>query len=401
MEFLTDPVGFLDGLLRGLFTGWGLSPGLTQFLLFAIGAGFLAMISLVWVILLIWVERKIYGRIQDRLGPNRVGPFGIIQPIADMIKIFTKEHITPKGVDPIPYNLAPVLAVVGVMLVWAVVPFGHKIYGVDLSVGVLFVVAVAALGELGIVMAGWGSNNKYALLGAFRVIALLISYEVPMVLALLLPVLFSGSMGLVGIVEGQTIWYIVLAPVAGLIFFITSLAEVGRAPFDLAEAESELVAGFNIEYSGLKFGFFFVGEFLHAFTAALLFAVLFLGGWRGPGAEQYPLLGLIYLLVKTSLGYFLIVMARVALPRFRIDQMMAVAWKLLTPLALAALMSTALLLKAIPAGQVVFRVIGFLVLNALLLLATDWLLRRAYSRKERPVVAPQPRPIARSERGGV
>jgi len=180
-------------------------------------------------------------------------------------------------------------------------------------------------------MAGWSSNNKFALLGAFRTAAPLVSYEIPMALAMLIPVFLSRSMSLGQIISGQSTWYIVLAPVAFLIYFLCTLAEVGRAPFDLLEAESEIVSGFHIEYSGLKFGMFYVGDFLHAFTVSLLGALLFLGGWRGPGAEQIPLLGLVYVIIKTIFVYMLMMIIRGTLPRLRIDQMMDFTWKVMTP----------------------------------------------------------------------
>ena len=295
------------------------------------GAFILAMGSMLFVLVLIWFERKIIGRFQDRFGPNRVGPWGIIQPLADMLKIFTKEHITPIGIDPVPYNLGPVLAVAAVLGVWAVLPFTISLVGADLDVSVLYVVAIGGLGEIAVVLSGWGSNNKYALLAAFRSVAQLLSYEVPLVIALLVPVMLSGSLSLNEIVRGQVIPFVIIAPVAAFIFFLASIAEVGRSPFDLTEAESELVAGFNIEYSGLKFGMFYVADFLHAFTISLLFAVLFLGGWHGPYAEQYPLLGLVYFMLKAGIVYFIGVWMRASFPRFRIDQMMAISWKLLTP----------------------------------------------------------------------
>jgi len=352
---------------------------------------------LIFVIFLIWVERKIIGRIQDRFGPNRVGPWGIFQSFADMFKIFTKEYITPRGADRIPFNLAPVLAVGSVLMVWAVIPFSVSVYGADLNVAVLYIVAVGTLGELAVVLAGWGSNNKFALVAAFRAVAQLISYEVPLVLSLILPVMFAGSMGLQAIVHAQGVWFIFLAPVAALVFFTASTAEVGRAPFDLMEAESELVSGFNIEYSGLKFGMFYVADFLHAFTISLLFAVLFLGGWNGPGAEQFPILGFVYFILKASLVYFLNILLRGSLPRFRIDQMMDLNWKVLTPISLVLLAVTALVYKLIPAGMVFLQVVALLAANAVVVVAADWIMRRSMARKPRPVVAPVPRPVARAE----
>lgn len=395
MSFITDPVTFLANWLQGVLTGWGVSGDWLNFLMILIGVVVLALLALFWTIFLIWVERKGIGRFQERPGPNRVGPFGLIQPFADMLKIFTKELITPKGADWVPYNLAPVLIVASTIMVWAVLPFNPTTYGTNISIGILFVVAVGSLGEMGIILGGWGSNNKYALLGSFRVMAQLISYEIPMVVVLLIPVMLSGSMALNDIVKSQSIWNILLAPVAALIYFISLIAENARAPFDLAEADSEIVAGVNIEYSGLKFGFFYVGDFLHAFTMALLFATVFLGGWQGPYAEQYPILGFVYYFIKTWAVYFVNLWMRFSLPRFRIDQMMAFNWKILTPLALVTLMFTALLDKVLPVDQPVIRIVGFLVLNAILLVGCTTLIQKFRARRERPVVAPTPRPVAR------
>lgn len=397
MFFLFDPINFLGQWLKGMLQGWGLSPAAADVWLTIIGAAALATGAMLLTVFLIWLERKLLGRIQDRFGPNRVGPYGLFQTIADMLKIFTKEHVTPFGADPIPFNLAPILSVSAVLMVWAVIPFSISVYGVELNVAVLYLVAVGALGDMAIVLAGWGSNNKYALLAAFRAVAQLLSYEVPMVVSLLVPVMFAGSMGLNAIVQAQEIWFIVLAPLAALVFFISSVAEIGRAPFDLVEAESELVAGFNIEYSGLKFGMFYVADFLHAFTVSLLFATLFLGGWRGPGAEQYPILGFIYYLAKTALVYFVIILMRGSLPRFRIDQMMYLNWKLLTPLSLAAVVFTALVDKLAQGGGPLLRVASLLAMNLALLLITDRLLKIYTARKKRRVVASVPRPVARAE----
>ena len=376
--FLADPIGFLILWFNALLKGWGIPEDLVLFISFVVGAMILAICSLLLVVFLIWVERKIGGRVQDRLGPNRVGPFGVIQPVADMLKIFTKEFITPDGVDKVAYNLAPILSVGSVMMIWAVVPFAISMYGVNLNVGILYIVAVGGFGTLGIVMAGWGSNNKFALLGAFRGVAQLLSYEVPMVMSLLIPVMLAGSMNLNEIVRAQTVPFIVMAPIAALIFFISSIAENGRAPFDLLEAESEIVAGFNIEYSGLKFGFFFVGDFMHAFTIALLFSVVFLGGWLGPYSDQIPILGFVYLLVKTSLVYFFGLLIRFTVPRLRIDQMMAFNWKLLVPLSLATVSLTAIVDKLAPADNLVVRVVALVLVNLIIWLTMDEILGRVY-----------------------
>jgi NADH-quinone oxidoreductase subunit H len=390
MSFFADPVNFIIEFLRELLLGWGISPELTQLVMYVLGAGILAALPMFMTLWFIWAERKVLGRIQDRLGPNRVGPWGIFQTIADMIKIFTKELASPSNVDKVPYNIAPILSVAGVLLIWAVVPFTTSVVGVNLNVGILYLIAVGGLGTLGFVFAGWGSNNKYALLGAFRAIAQLISYEIPMAVTLLIPVMFAGSMGMVDIVEKQEIWYIFLSPLGALIFFIATIAEIGRSPFDLLEADSELVSGFNIEYAGLKFGMFYVADFLHAFTLSLIFTSLFLGGWRGPFVEQVPILGFIYLFLKTGLVWFLGVWIRGSMPRFRIDQMLNLNWKVLTPLSLCVLMFTALVDKLFPGMHSIFRVVVLLLVNVLLYLITDQLMRRSSSKTPRPVVASEP-----------
>jgi NADH-quinone oxidoreductase subunit H len=324
---------------------WGLSPDVINVFLKFIGAFLLGTFGFALVIFTIWLERKLYGRIQDRIGPNRVGPWGIFQTFPDMVKIFTKEYITPLGVDKIVYNIAPILSVSAVLLTWAVIPFAPTIVGTDLNVGVIYLMAVGSIGALGIILAGWSSNNKYSLIGGFRAVAQVVSYEVPMILALLIPVLLGQTMGVNSLVYAQNIWFIFLSPIAALIFFISCLAETGRAPFDLLEAESELVAGYQTEYSGLKFGMFYVGEFLHAFTISALMATLFLGGWRGPWAEQVPILGVFWFFIKAFIVYFFVVLIRISMPRLRIDQMLNFNWKFLTPLALVLLVVTAIVEK--------------------------------------------------------
>ena len=326
--------------------GW--DPGLAEFVGILIGVVAVATFPLLVAILLIWMERKFAARVQDRIGPNRVGPFGLIQPFADVLKLLGKEDITPAGADKLIYNLAPVVSVMAVLLIWAVIPFTSVNVGVDLEIGALYFIAVASIGTLAVILAAWSSNNKYALLGAFRVVAQLISYEVPLALALIIPVMLAGTMSMVGLVEAQAgMWFVFMSPVAAFLFFISSQAETGRAPFDLLEAESELVAGFNIEYSGMKFAMFFAGEFMHVFTNGVLMAVIFTGGWWGPGAEEIPILGFFYLMLKTSFWFFISLLMRNALPRVRIDQLMAFNWKFLVPLAVVNVLLTAFLLRII------------------------------------------------------
>lgn len=326
--------------LRGLLVSWGASQTVIDVAIGLLGAIVIVTYLLVLALFIIWVERKVVGRIQDRIGPNRVGPWGIFQNIADVLKLLTKEIIIPSGADLIPYMLAPVVAVMSVFLIWAAIPFARTAVGSNVNIGVLYIVAVSSLGVMAVLLAGWSSNNKYALLGAFRAVAMLVSYEVPVILTLLIPVLLAGSMRVNDIVEAQSIAYLFMMPLAALIFYIGNHAEAARAPFDLLEAESEIVAGFQIEYSGMAWAMFYLAEFLHAFTISALVATLFLGGWRGPGADQYPTLGVVYFFIKTFIVYFINVWARGTLPRLRIDQIMNFSWKFLIPLSLILLVVT-------------------------------------------------------------
>jgi NADH-quinone oxidoreductase subunit H len=388
-----DPVTSIAGWLENLLLGWGLAPGLVVLIMTVLGVFLLATFVLVMDIFLVWVERKVVARFQDRLGPNRLGPFGLIQPFADVIKLLIKEDITPRGADRIVYNIAPIMALATVLLLWAVIPLAPTIVGADINVGVLYIVAIGALSTLGIIMAGWASNNKYALVGAFRTVAQMVSYEVPMVIALLIPVILAGSMNINTIVGSQDqLWYVFIAPIAALIVLITSIAELGRAPFDLIEAESEIVAGFHIEYTGMKFGMFYAGELLHTLTIGGLIASFFLGGWRGPGAEAYPVLGIGYFFIKAFFMYWVIMWIKYSLPRIRIDHMLNFNWKFLTPLSLVVLMVTAILQKVMENSNFWAYAVAMLAANIIIGWVT-LLILRARARKERARVA-EPRPVA-------
>ena len=324
--------------------GWNVEVATLLSLL--LGVVIVATVPLLTVILLIWIERKFAARIQDRIGPNRVGPYGLLQSVADALKMLTKEDITPTGADRVLFNLAPIITFATVVLIWAIIPFTPLHIGSDLSIGILYFVAVGSIGAIKVMIGGWSSNNKYALLGAFRTIALIVSYEVPMILALLIPVLMAGSMGMQDITRAQGgMWFIVVSPLAAIIFFVANLAETGRAPFDLLEAESELIAGYNIEYSGFKFGMFMAGEFMHVFTVAVLTAVLFLGGWWGPFVDQVPALGFVWLGLKTAVVYLFMLLIRNTVPRFRIDQVMSINWKFMVPLSILLILVQAFLLR--------------------------------------------------------
>lgn len=396
MAFFIDPVLFIANFLEGLLKSIDLADWLVKAVLSLLGSGIISAAMLVLVIALIIIERKIGGRFQGRFGPNRVGPFGLLQTIPDMIKIFTKEHITPLGADIVIYNLAPILITSAVLLLWAVIPYSITTVGADLNVGVLYIIAVGSFGTIAILLAGWSSNNKFALLGALRAVAQMISYEVPMVIVLLIPVMLAGSMGVNDIVKDQQIWYVVLAPLAALIFLIASQAEVGRAPFDLLEAESEIVAGFHIEYSGLKFGFFYVAEFLHSFTMSAIVAALFLGGWQGPYADVYPVFGFFYFTIKTFFVYFIVLWVRFSLPRIRIDQLMDFGWKLLIPFSLGLVIVTSILEKMlIQNGISGWTHAGIhLVMNVVVAWLTIQAMIAFQSRRPRRHPVAQPRPVA-------
>ncbi len=332
------------GLCEALANG-GVNLGLAQFISLFIGVVLVSGVPLVTVIFLIWIERKVAARIQDRIGPNRVGPFGLLQTFADLIKLLIKEDITPTAADRLLYNAAPLVSFASVVLIWAIVPFTPYHYGVDLEIGALYFVAVASLGTLAIMTAGWASNNKYALLGAFRVVALLVSYEIPLVFALMVPVMLAGTMSMVDIIYAQSsMWFVFMSPLAMILFFISSQAETGRAPFDLIEAESELVAGFNIEYSGMKFGMFFAAEFLHVFTNGILLTILFFGGWLFPLWNE-PLIAFAWLGLKASVLYFISLWIRNTVPRMRIDQVMWFNWFRLVPISILNLLAVAFLVK--------------------------------------------------------
>ncbi len=334
-----------------------------------IGAVVISTALLLVAIVLIWLMRKVIARMQKRIGPNRVGGrYGLIQPIADVMKLLTKEQITPAGADRWAYELAPILIVVASLLVWAVMPFAPGLIGVDLNIGLFYILAVSSVSVITFLLAGWGSNNKYALLGAFRAVAQLVSYEVPFILGMLVPILLARSMSTVSIIESQTVPYILVVPLAALIFFISALAETGTTPFDLIEAESEIVAGFHIEYSGMKFAMFYLAEFLGALFMSALFTTVFLGGWNIPiinliislfGGQPIDLaamgwagtaIGLLVFLTKTFLVYFVFLWIRATWPRVRVDQILALNWKTLVPISLVLILVVALLDKLIPPG---------------------------------------------------
>jgi NADH-quinone oxidoreductase subunit H len=285
---------------------------------------------------LIWLERRVLALWQDRYGPNRVGPFGLLQVVADMIKIFAKEDWIPPFADKPVFVLAPAIIVMTVLMTFAVLPISPGIIVSDLNVGLLFFLAMSSLGVYSVVLAGWSSDNKYSLLGGLRAAAQMISYEVFMGLSLVGVVVLAGSFDLVKIVEAQKkIWFVVPQFLGFLLFLIAGIAETRRLPFDLPEAESELVAGYHSEYSGMKFGMFFVGEYLGVTLISALIAILFFGGWLGPWLPP-----IVWFFIKLFFFICFFILLRASLPRPRFDQLMSWGWKLMLPLALANILVT-------------------------------------------------------------
>jgi NADH-quinone oxidoreductase subunit H len=285
---------------------------------------------------LIWLERRLLALWQDRYGPNRVGPFGLLQVLADMIKIFFKEDWVPPFADRFVFTLAPAVIIASVLLSFAIIPLAPGISVADLNIGLLFFLAMSSMGVYSIVLAGWSSNNKYSLLGGLRGAAQMISYEVFMGLSLMGVVAITGSLSMQRIVEAQRgLWFVIPQFLGFIVFMIAGLAETHRLPFDLPEAESELVAGYHSEYSGMKFGMFFVGEYLGITLISALIATLFFGGWLGPVLPP-----VIWFLIKTFFFIVVFILMRAVLPRPRYDQLMGYGWKVLLPLSLLNLLAT-------------------------------------------------------------
>lgn len=307
-----------------------------------IGVGLLAAL-LGLTTAMIWIERRGLARFQDRLGPNRVGPFGLLQPIADIIKLFMKEDWMPPFADKVIFVTAPGIIVVTVLLAFAVVPITQRINVSDANVGLVFFLGMTSMGVYGIVLAGWASNSKYSLIGGMRAAAQMISYELPMALAMAGVVLLAGSLRLSDIVNAQPkLWFCVLQPVGFVVFAIAGIAEARRTPFDLPEADSELVAGYHTEYSSMKFALFFMGEYLDVILISAMVTVLYLGGWQGPVLPP-----IVWFIVKMFAVIFMFIWVRAVLPRYRFDQLMTFGWKALLPLSIVNLVATGAVLLAI------------------------------------------------------
>ena len=292
-------------------------------------------------LILTWAERKVAGHMQRRIAAKEVGPFGLIQPIADSIKLLGKELITPVNVERPLFYLAPTLIFIPVLVSFVVIPFGSYLQVKDINVGILVILAFSSLSVLSILIAGWGSNNKYSLIGAIRSVAQNIAYEIPLLLSLLAVVFMVNSLSLKDIVEAQRgLWFVILQPFAFIVFFIASVAETNRTPFDLPEAESELVAGYHTEYSGMRFALFFLAEYTNIFIVSAIATTFFLGGYQGP-----ILPGIVWFFIKTYFLVFVILWMRWTFPRVRFDQLLNFSWKVLIPASLVNLIITGGMLK--------------------------------------------------------
>jgi NADH-quinone oxidoreductase subunit H len=293
-----------------------------------------------------YLERKIAGHVQRRPGPMEVGSHGILQLVVDGVKLVGKELLVPVNVDRTLFRLGPILSFTPVILPLLVIPFSEKLQARDLNLGLLFIVSMTSINVMAILVAGWGSNNKYSMFGAMRAVAQSIAYEIPILLSMLAVVLMTNTFSLKEIVGAQqNIWFIVLQPLAFIIYIISGVAETNRAPFDLPEAESELTAGFHTEYSGMGFSLFFLGEYTNMFTVASVATVLFLGGWHGPPLPYGEYLGIVWFFLKVYFLLFFMIMIRWTYPRVRFDQLLNFAWKYLVPFSLANILITAVVVK--------------------------------------------------------
>ena len=329
-------IGNAVGALLDQIGDWGAPDWVPYVVSSTIGVLAIFLWTVLSVLAFIWIERRVVALMQNRIGPNRVGPSGILQPVADALKLVFKEAVTTRAADKPLFWAAPIAIFIPTLVVFAVIPFGERMVLADLNVGVLFLIAIGSINTIAVFMAGWSSNNKYALLGAMRTIAMLISYELIQVLALLGAVLFTGSMRLGDIVGWQdhdNTWLLFLQPLGVLGYIIAGAVEMNRSPMDIAEAESEIVAGYHTEYGGIKFGFFYQAEYLAGFGIAAVIVSLYLGGWTAWGLERW-VPGWLIFLGKLYGVFFIYIWSRGTLPRLRIDQLMAFAWKFLLPLAL-------------------------------------------------------------------
>ncbi len=341
MEFLNDIFLNIADFFRWILDLLGLGSILTNTIMAIIFFIVVAGIVTVNIIMLVWIDRRVASFFQERLGPNRVGPFGLLQSVNDAVKLLGKESIIPKAADKTVFKLAPLIIFTVTIMLYAVLPFGKGMAAANINAGLLYFIAISSTTTIAILMAGWGSNNKYALLGGMRSVAQMISYEIPLAFSMLGVVMITGSVNLNVIVLAQSsIWYVLVQPVAFIIFIISAMAELNKAPFDMTEAEQELIAGYHIEYSGMRFALFFMAEYANLFSVAALGVTLFLGGWQGPFLPSW-----LWFFGKVYAFIMVILWLRWTLPRFRIDKMMKFNWKFLIPLSIMNILVTGVGIK--------------------------------------------------------
>ncbi len=334
---------FINGanLIRNILHWIGFGDTFTDLIMTVVYFAAVAALIIFNVIILLWIDRRLSSFFQERLGPNRVGPFGLLQALVDAVKLLGKEVITPAAVDKWVYMIAPIFTFTVTIMLYAVLPYGNGMYAVDINVGILYFTAISSTSVIAILMAGWSSNNKYSLIGGMRTVAQVISYEIPLAFSMLGVVMLTGTLNLNDIVASQSVvWNIFRQPVAFLIFLIAGLAELNKTPFDLIEAEQELVAGFHTEYSGMRFALFYMAEYANIFVVAGLGVTLFFGGWQGPLLPSW-----MWFMIKTYMLILFIEWIRWTLPRTRVDKMMQFNWKFLIPVSIANLFVTGIIVK--------------------------------------------------------
>jgi NADH-quinone oxidoreductase subunit H len=336
---------FINGaaLIRNILHSIGFNDFFTQLVMSLVYFVAIAALVTVNIIIILWLDRRVSAFFQERKGPNRVGPLGLLQPINDAVKLIKKESIIPKAVDKTVYKIAPIFIFTVTIMLYAVLPYGKGMSAVNINVGVLYFTAIASTSTIAIIMAGWGSNNKYSLLGGMRTVAQIVSYEIPLVFSILGIVMISGTLNLNGIVAAQgKVWNIVWQPVAFVIFIISAMAELNKSPFDMMEAEQEIVAGYHTEYTGMRFALFFMAEYANLFALSALGTTLFLGGWQGPILPSW-----LWFIGKTYVMILFLLWLRWTMPRARIDKMMQFNWKVLIPISIANIFVTGFIIKLI------------------------------------------------------
>lgn len=334
---------FINGanLIRNILFWIGFNNTFTNLIMSVVDFAAISALIIFNVIMLLWIDRRLSSFFQERLGPNRVGPFGLLQALVDAVKLLGKESIMPSAVDKMVYKIAPIFVFTVTVMLYAVIPYGNGMSTVNINVGILYFTAISSTSVIAILMAGWSSNNKYSLIGGMRTVAQVISYEIPLAFSMLGVVMLTGTLNLNEIVASQAkVWNVFLQPVAFIIFIIAGLAELNKAPFDLIEAEQELVAGYHTEYSGMRFALFFMAEYANIFIIAGLGVTLFFGGWHGPFLPSW-----MWFMIKTYIMVLFIEWVRWTLPRARVDKMMQFNWKVLIPVSIANIFVTGLIIK--------------------------------------------------------